>query len=197
MRRRRRRCWEPFPGPPARFEASTEAVRTWVTQVGFGGCVAHPDVRVKGPLTGDPLGMMRPERDTASVSFPSRSPSPHGSGPGGRVVKADVEAALASGSAPTSTIPPLLERSVPPAPAERLSAPSLAQAGNEVREHTASGPPPVAARSSGRRGQPRGPPRSQGDRTSSKSSLLPRRSSNGVTQRAESEAGCVRRTNAG
>ena len=152
MRRRRRRCWEPFPGPPARFEASTEAVRTWVTQVGFGGCVAHPDVRVKGPLTGDPLGMMRPERDTASVSFPSRSPSPHGSGPGGRVVKADVEAALASGLAPTSTIPLLsLERSVPPAPAERQSAPSPAQAGMRSENTPPRGPRrlPLAPRAGG------------------------------------------------
>jgi pyruvate dehydrogenase E2 component (dihydrolipoamide acetyltransferase) len=53
-----------------------------------------------------------------------------GTGPGGRVLKADVEAALASGSVSTPTLSPPVrtESAFPPAP-EGSSAPSPAQAG--------------------------------------------------------------------
>jgi pyruvate dehydrogenase E2 component (dihydrolipoamide acetyltransferase) len=60
-----------------------------------------------------------------------------GSGTGGRIVKSDVEAALASGSVSTATLsPPLPETGVIPAPKE--SAPSRAQAAAEQPE-TAKG----------------------------------------------------------
>ncbi len=67
-----------------------------------------------------------------------------GSGTGGRIVKADVEAALASGSVPTATLPPphpgigLSPSS--PAPAER-SAPSPAQAGESSSPEITGAPP--------------------------------------------------------
>jgi len=59
-----------------------------------------------------------------------------GSGPGGRIVKADLEAALASGSVSTATSPhPALSPSL-----QETSAPSPAQAGIQV-SHTPVGPP--------------------------------------------------------
>jgi pyruvate dehydrogenase E2 component (dihydrolipoamide acetyltransferase) len=66
-----------------------------------------------------------------------------GSGPGGRIVKADVETALASGSVPTATLfPPHQEKAPSPFLLEE-SASNPAQAGNEVTPHTISGPPPA------------------------------------------------------
>jgi pyruvate dehydrogenase E2 component (dihydrolipoyllysine-residue acetyltransferase) len=53
-----------------------------------------------------------------------------GSGTGGRIIKADVEAALASGSVSTTTLsPPHPKTGLPPAP-EEASTPSPAQAGH-------------------------------------------------------------------
>ena len=66
-----------------------------------------------------------------------------GSGPGGRIVKADVEAALASGSVPTAALSPLHQETVPSPVLVEESAPNPAQAGNEVTHHTTSGSPPA------------------------------------------------------
>jgi pyruvate dehydrogenase E2 component (dihydrolipoamide acetyltransferase) len=70
-----------------------------------------------------------------------------GSGPGGRIVKADVEAELASGSVSTATLPtPSHPEAVPSPSLLETSTPSPAQAGSdEAIHHTTSGPPPAPA----------------------------------------------------
>jgi pyruvate dehydrogenase E2 component (dihydrolipoamide acetyltransferase) len=98
---------------------------------------AAPAQAADGPVKASPLA----KRIAAERGIDLKALT--GSGTGGRIVKADVEAALASGSAPTSTIPPLsLERSVPPAPKERVSAPSPAQA-RESSSPDITGAPPA------------------------------------------------------
>jgi pyruvate dehydrogenase E2 component (dihydrolipoamide acetyltransferase) len=62
-----------------------------------------------------------------------------GSGPGGRIVKADIEAALASGSAST-------EKALLPHPKEQPSAPSPAQAGSRSSLEIGETPSAVASR---------------------------------------------------
>jgi hypothetical protein len=64
-------------------------------------------------------------------------------GPGARIVKGDVEAALASGSVSTATLSPLHPEKAPSPLLLAESASNPAQAGNEVTHHTTSGPPPA------------------------------------------------------
>jgi len=56
-------------------------------------------------------------------------------------VKADVEAAPASGSVPTATLSPLHQEKAPSPFLLEESASNPAQAGNEVTHHTTPGPP--------------------------------------------------------